>query len=50
MITIVTIIGAAGIAIGSLIGGVIVSKLGAWWTVLIANFLCIGANCIKQID
>ena len=47
MITIVTIIGALGIAIGSLIGGIIVSKIGPWYSVLIANFLCIGANFIK---
>lgn len=47
MTTIVTTIGTLGLSIGSLIGGVLVSKIGPWYSVLIANFLCIGANFIK---
>lgn len=47
MITIVTTIGPLGIAIGSLIGGIIVSRIGPWYSVLIANFFCIGANLVK---
>lgn len=47
MMTIVTIIGALGIAIGSVIGGLVISRIGPWYSVIIANLLCIPANCVK---
>jgi hypothetical protein len=47
--TLTNMLGLVGLSIGSLIGGKVVPKLGVWRTLLVCNFLNVGANGIKII-
>ena len=47
--TLTTMLGLVGLSIGSLLGGKLVPKLGVWRTLLLCNFLNMGANAIKLI-
>ena len=47
--TLTTMLGLVGLSIGSLLGGNAVPRLGVWRTLLVCNFLNMGANGIKLI-